>query len=168
MGEKKSEEKKPVTGSAGNKSVEKSGVDIKSVESGSVVEKKKSKGQKGKSTEGGEPSSGPTPARIVSPTHEYGPPPPANQSPTRHEGYQHDQLPHYNVPPPVMSYNMAHPSSSYTASYYPQPRPYSYAYSHTDPVVHALPPEYNSYPPHQQLDSFEIISDENPNGCLIM
>ncbi|KAM7469743.1 hypothetical protein LguiA_007926 [Lonicera macranthoides] len=189
--ETKSEGKKPVPGSAGDKSVEKSGDDNKSAESGSVVEKKKSKGQKGKTTEG-EPSSGPPPARMGSPTHESGPPHPGNQNPPRHQGHQYRELPHFNAPPPVMSYNMAHPSSSYS-SYFPQlPQPYSYAYSQPDPAVHATPPDFHPYPsvpdfhqypsvaqamppnyhpyppPHQQLDSFEIISDENPNGCLIM
>ncbi|KAL2464053.1 heavy metal-associated isoprenylated plant protein 35-like [Forsythia ovata] len=58
----------------------------------------------------------------------------------------------------VVSYNAAHPTvSASTPSYYmPASSPYAHAQSE---VYQAM-----STP----LDSFEILSDENPNGCYIM
>lgn len=90
-----------------------------------------------------------------------------NQSPPRHHGYEYP--PYYHAPQPVyaVSYNTAHPSSSYTASYYAPPPPYSYAYTHTGQEMQHPPSDIDSYP-RQPLDSFEMFSDENPNGCYIM
>ncbi|PWA77777.1 heavy metal transport/detoxification superfamily protein [Artemisia annua] len=107
----------------------------------------------------------------------------SNESPPRHHGYGYP--PHhpgyeypprqYYAPPPApvytMSYNTAHPpANSYTTSYYaPQP-PQSYAYSHSETPTPHVAPGYESYTyqPQQQSDSFEMFSDENPNGCLVM
>ncbi|CAI9765862.1 unnamed protein product [Fraxinus pennsylvanica] len=60
----------------------------------------------------------------------------------------------------VMSYNTTHPTASAsTPSYYmPASSPYMHAHAQSE-VYQAM-----STP----LDSFEILSDENPNGCYIM
>jgi copper chaperone CopZ len=182
-GEKtKSEGKKPETGSGGN---QQKSADNVSSESDTVVEKKKAKGgQKGnKTTAGagagaGEPSNGGAPAHTGS-RNNISDLRPANHSPPRHQGYQlHHQAAHFTPATPAyaVSYNTANPGSSHTASFYSQPPPYSYAYSHAEP------PYLPSYPYQMQqapaldhdayrgqpLDSFEMLSDENPNGCFIM
>ncbi|CAI9303368.1 unnamed protein product [Lactuca saligna] len=100
--------------------------------------------------------------------------PPTNPSPPRHNGYQYPP-PHYYTPPPApvytVSYNTAQPPvNSYTASYYTPPPPQSYAYSHFSSQMAPppyVPPDYDSYR-QQPSDSFEMFSDENPNGCLVM
>ncbi|XP_047959331.1 heavy metal-associated isoprenylated plant protein 35-like [Salvia hispanica] len=87
------------------------------------------------------------------------PVPASNESPTPTPC--HDQF-----PPPVcaVSYNTAYPSSSYTASYYTAPPPHAHAYMHQmEP-----PPLDSEMNQRQPLDSFEMFSDENPNGCFIM
>lgn len=59
----------------------------------------------------------------------------------------------------VVSYNAAHPTITGASGYYMPPSPYmnaSYAQPE-DYLVHSEP-----------LDSFEVLSDENPNGCYIM
>lgn len=151
--------------------------------SGHGDKKKKNKGQTGNKTDG-EPQSVAPPASTGSPHHNVGPHPvsvTANQSVPHHHG-----PPRYYTPPPpngVISYNMAHPSSSYTASYYASPPPNSYAYSYSvsgsgssmessyafsypGSSIEPQPTDFDSYP-RQPLDSFEMFSDENPNGCHI-
>ncbi|KAL0388777.1 UNVERIFIED_CONTAM: Heavy metal-associated isoprenylated plant protein 35 [Sesamum radiatum] len=59
----------------------------------------------------------------------------------------------------VVSYNAAHPTANDAPSYYMPPSPYSYA-SYAQAEMH----QAQAAP----LDSFEILSDENPNGCYIM
>lgn len=59
----------------------------------------------------------------------------------------------------VVSYNAAHPSTGTGPIWYVPPSPFLYAYSH--PEVY---PEYST----PALSTFEILSDENPNGCYIM
>ncbi|KAL0364809.1 UNVERIFIED_CONTAM: Heavy metal-associated isoprenylated plant protein 35 [Sesamum angustifolium] len=103
---------------------------------------------------------------------EAGPPPPTNHGPPRHHHYPPPPPQYYYTPPPqpvpVVSYNTAYPSSSYTASYCAAPPPpYSYAYMHPGTETQPPPPDLDSHP-RQPLDSFEIFSDENPNGCFIM
>ncbi|GFP83453.1 copper transport protein atx1 [Phtheirospermum japonicum] len=69
----------------------------------------------------------------------------------------------YPMPPHqeayVVSYNAAHPSLSGAPGYYMPPSPYTYAsYAQADDYqVEGAP-----------LDSFQILSDEDPNGCYIM
>ncbi|KAG9133187.1 hypothetical protein Leryth_025656 [Lithospermum erythrorhizon] len=67
-------------------------------------------------------------------------PMPANESPPRDYSYHEYGL----------SYNTAYPTNSYATSHYAAASSYLYSY------------------PSQQLDSFEIFSDENPNGCFVM
>lgn len=100
-----------------------------------------------------------------------------NQMPPRHHGYENEYgYPprHYYTPPPppvyTVSYNTANPPvNSYTASYYAAPPPpQSYAYSHYgSDVAPPQPSDYGAYR-QQPVDSFEMFSDENPNGCLVM
>ncbi|KAL1549790.1 heavy metal-associated isoprenylated plant protein 35-like [Salvia divinorum] len=78
---------------------------------------------------------------------------------------------HHHFPPPAaaqpvcaVSYNTAYPSSSYTAAYYTAPPPQSHAYMHQMEA----PPLDSELNQPQPLDSFEMFSDENPNGCFIM
>ncbi|KAI3448584.1 hypothetical protein Pfo_005249 [Paulownia fortunei] len=95
----------------------------------------------------------PLPTNHSSPSHPHTPPP--------HHYYTHPPPPAYAV-----SYNTAYPSNSYTTSYYAAPPPYSYAYAY--PGAGAEPPPLDhELHPRQPLDSFEIFSDENPNGCSI-
>ncbi|KAL3648699.1 hypothetical protein CASFOL_005102 [Castilleja foliolosa] len=70
---------------------------------------------------------------------------------------------HYPVPPHqeayVVSYNAAHPSGSGAPGYYMPQSPYACAsYAQLDDCqVEGAP-----------LDSFQVLSDEDPNGCYIM
>ena len=96
-------------------------------------------------------------------------PPPANHIPPCHD-YVYD-YPATNHAAPVFaaSSNVAYPSTSYGASYSaPQ---YSYAYMHpgTHPDTFSEPPPYDFHQySSQPSDSFDILSDENPNACSIM
>ncbi|XP_062084810.1 heavy metal-associated isoprenylated plant protein 35-like [Humulus lupulus] len=107
-------------------------------------------------------------------THIQGPGPipvSANYSPPRHQEYQYPQhLSHYyyhehGAPVHGLSYSTTQPTSSYSAAYYP----YSHTYMHQGPIIETEPPPYDSdsYSP-QPPDSFELFSDENPNGCSVM
>lgn len=149
--------------------------------------KKKKKGQKGNNNgnEGVQQTSNidGAPENTGSATYHangpqsFGPgqnPAPANHFPPRH--YEHQYPQHYNAPPRhEVSYNTAHPSSAHgSASYYTLPPPYSYTYSyapmHHSPGMGMEPPApyYVESYPAQPSDSFELFSDENPNGCSIM
>lgn len=149
---------------------------------GSGGKKKKKKGQKGNSNgnevqqniDGAAPSTG-------SPIHAHGPnslgtgqnPALANQALPRH--YEHQYPPQHYYAPPVyaVGYNTTHPTSSYTTSHYASPPPYSYSYSYA-PMHHGPGSEMEPSPYYvdsyssQPSDSFELFSDENPNGCFIM
>ncbi|KAK6138917.1 hypothetical protein DH2020_027332 [Rehmannia glutinosa] len=59
----------------------------------------------------------------------------------------------------MMSYNAAHPTITGAPSYYMPPSPYTYA-------AYAQPEDYQVQA--APLDSFQILSDEDPNGCHIM
>ncbi|XP_042054333.1 heavy metal-associated isoprenylated plant protein 36-like isoform X2 [Salvia splendens] len=61
-----------------------------------------------------------------------------------------------NVSPPPLS--AAYPSVPGAPGYYVAPSPYAYAYG--------LPEEYVAQA--QPLDSFEVLSDENPNACCLI
>lgn len=187
--ESKSKGKKPETASTGEQQIpvaaEKKGADsdnasvsgeksggVPGVEaSGSTGKKKKKKGQNGNNTEGTQSSVAPAGAEFE--YHDMGPQAfvPTSDSPPRHQGYHYypQQGPQYYVPPPayVVSYNTAQPTSTYTASYYAPPPPTSYAYTYSGPVTEPPPSDLDSYP-RQPLDSFEMFSDENPNGCSVM
>ncbi|CAN4108793.1 unnamed protein product [Withania somnifera] len=165
--ESKSEGKKPETGKQqipaeknsddnASASGEKSGGEA----SGGTGKKKKKKGQNSKVT----------PSSIVGPTgpefenHNMGPQvsAPTNDIPPRQLAY-----PQFYAPPPayVVSYNTAQPTSNYMASYYAPAPPTLYAYTYSGPLTE--PPPSDTYP-RQPLDSFEMFSDENANGCFIM
>ncbi|CAA3007085.1 heavy metal-associated isoprenylated plant 3-like [Olea europaea subsp. europaea] len=187
----KSEEKKPESSSAGEPlfpaeekedSESKSGVSSVKSNDGSVGggvscttgKKKKRQGQNGDNNECAK-SSVATPACTGSEKHhDAGPPPisvPANHIPPRqHDYHDYPHTIHPYGPPPVyaMSYNTAYPASSYTASYYAAPPPRSYAYSYPGQEIEPPPPSNSDSYPQQPLDSFEMFSDENPNGCFIM
>lgn len=153
--------------------------------------RKKKKGQNGNSSSGNEGeqqtnNNGGAPASTGSPTHHhhangpqsqsFGPgqyPAPTNHISPRHHEYQYPQ--HYHAPPVYeVSYHAARPSSSYSASYYASPPPYSYSYAsmHHGPGIEmtelAGVPYYVESYASQPSDSFELFSDENPNGCSIM
>ncbi|KAH6772515.1 hypothetical protein C2S51_010919 [Perilla frutescens var. frutescens] len=125
---------------------------------GEIGKKKKKKGQSrnpGASGHGG------------SENQEAGPPAEANQSPPRN--YQSPFMPPPPQPVYGVSYNTAYPTSSYTASYYAAPPPYAYAHMHpAGREIEPPPLDHHELNPRQPLDSFEIFSDENPNGCFIM
>ncbi|KAK6161137.1 hypothetical protein DH2020_004518 [Rehmannia glutinosa] len=59
----------------------------------------------------------------------------------------------------MMSYNAAHPTITGAPGYYMPPSPYTYA-------AYAQPEDYQVQA--APLDSFQILSDEDPNGCHIM
>ncbi|KAG6645997.1 heavy metal-associated isoprenylated plant protein 35-like [Carya illinoinensis] len=88
---------------------------------------------------------------------------PANYSPPRQHLY--DQYPHhYNVTPMyATSYSVAYPSST---SYYTSP-PISYDYLYILQGQHP-PADRDMCSLLRRTVSFEIFSDENPNGCSIM
>ncbi|OVA04300.1 Heavy metal-associated domain [Macleaya cordata] len=112
-----------------------------------------------------------TPTSTVSPT----PVDPATASVNLSPPRQHaNPYPSYGPSPAyIMSYSTAHPSSSYSETYYAQPP--SYTYAQPTPYTYAPPPPPPSYtythadsPPLQPSDSFTMFSDENANGCSVM
>lgn len=186
--ESKSEGKKPETDSVGKQQIpvaaEKKGADSDNASasgeksggpvgeaSGSTGKKKKKKGQKSNNAEG-TPSIA-APAGPEFENHNMGPQvfAPTNDSLPRHPAYNYypQQGPQFYAPPPayVVSYNTAQPTANYTASYYAPAPPTSYAYTYSGPVTEPPPSDVDTYP-RQPLDSFEMFSDENPNGCFIM
>ncbi|KAL0414725.1 UNVERIFIED_CONTAM: Heavy metal-associated isoprenylated plant protein 35 [Sesamum radiatum] len=119
---------------------------------GGGKKKKKKKGRKGKNSNAGPAPNGaaastgveiPNPSPTSENVYHY----PPSYAPQQQQAY-------------VVSYNAAHPTANGAPSYYMPPSPYSYA-SYAPPLeiyqAQAAP-----------LDSFEILSDENPNGCYIM
>lgn len=163
--------------------------------SGSGGKKKKKKGHKvsvkideGVEHPGDAPPSTGSPIHAQAQAHAQAPhghgqnPYPANHSsPPQHVYHQsspqhyYSQPQHYySQPQPVYatSYSMAHPNSSHGTSYYASPTPPNLqVYMHeTEYETNHPPPSdyyYGSYQPHPS-DSFELFSDENPNGCSIM
>ncbi|KAF3454521.1 hypothetical protein FNV43_RR04969 [Rhamnella rubrinervis] len=151
---------------------------------GSGGKKKKKKGQKGNNNGGegeqhtiidGAPASTGSVTYHANGPQSFGPgqnPAAANYYPPHHHEYQYPQ--HYNAPPRYeVSYNTAYPSSAYsTASYYTSPPPHTYSYAsvHHSPGIEMEPaaPYYVESYSAQPSDSFELFSDENPNGCSIM
>ncbi|KAL7003091.1 hypothetical protein U1Q18_004248 [Sarracenia purpurea var. burkii] len=172
--ESKPEGKKPETGALGNHSPAADKDNSESDDSagksgGNSGKKKKKQGQK--TAPEADPSSGGVPTGSGSPNG-YAGPPQVNLSPPRH--YAHQYPPHYYAPPqpkpPVYAanYNTAYPTSSYTTSYYASPAPHSYAYTYPSLQMEPAPSDSDYSYERQPLDSFEIFSDENPNGCSIM
>ncbi|XP_068316853.1 heavy metal-associated isoprenylated plant protein 36-like [Pyrus communis] len=96
--------------------------------------------------------------------------------------YQYPRQNSNGRPIQAMNFNTAYPASSYGASQYAAPPPHAHSYSYVSQSVAAETeprsyhsdsyPQYNPsrpvYNPPQQSDSFELFSDENPNGCTIM
>ncbi|XP_011023677.1 PREDICTED: uncharacterized protein LOC105125077 [Populus euphratica] len=148
-----------------------------SLDGSSGAKKKKKKGHKENSSNNNNGDegehSGHAPAGTGSPGQGHVQvqiPAPANHIPPRHD-YVYDYPATYNAPPVyAVSSNVAYPSTSYGASYYaPQ---YSYAYMHpgTHPgtISEPPPPDFHPYYSSQTSDSFQFLSDENPNACSIM
>ncbi|XWS58160.1 hypothetical protein CRYUN_Cryun08bG0011100 [Craigia yunnanensis] len=146
---------------------------------GSGSKKNKKKGKKGNANanfDEGEHSGDAGPACIGSHFTGYGPQGPvpmpstaSHSAPRQHHMYEY---PTYYHPAPVYvtSYNTAYPSSSYSASYYASPPPYSYTYMHSGHMSEHPPSDLDtnsSYSSHPS-NSFEMFSDENPNACSIM
>ncbi|GAB2277469.1 hypothetical protein Dimus_012174 [Dionaea muscipula] len=151
--------------------VEKSGGGIGS---GSGGKKKKKKGQNGnrENKEEGNPASdnGPTGNDSPLPVQIPGAGAVNLSPPIYHHTYEYS--PRYYAPPPAyaVSYNTANPGSSHTASYYTAPPPYSYAYMYragAGDVEPPLPFDLASTA-HGPSDSFEMLSEENPNACSVM
>ncbi|KAJ4957062.1 hypothetical protein NE237_013845 [Protea cynaroides] len=100
---------------------------------------------------------GPTPTSInVNPPRQHDYPFPYPYPQQYPHPYQHPYpYPTYVAPRVGVNYNTVHPSASYAAAYY-------------------APPQYTAaelYSPPRQpsdSDSFEMFSDENANGCMIM
>ncbi|KAF8387822.1 hypothetical protein HHK36_026483 [Tetracentron sinense] len=96
--------------------------------------------------------------KIDGPTHPLGPATsPFNLIPPHQQVYLYP--PAYRVPVYVVSYNVAYPDASHGGSYYAMPPP-------PDTSTDTQPGDYPPVPPPS--DSFEMFSDENPNGCSIM
>ncbi|EOA20932.1 hypothetical protein CARUB_v10001264mg [Capsella rubella] len=97
-------------------------------------------------------------------TYSPGPPPPSF-----YQTQQTQTAPSYTV-----SYNTAHGMSNggnETASYYAAPGPIHptsyYSYEYVDTGYESPPPEFYSYR-SQPSDSFEALSEGNPNSCCVM
>ncbi|XWS64523.1 hypothetical protein CRYUN_Cryun05aG0011200 [Craigia yunnanensis] len=166
-------EKKGGGESEGNAGGEKSG----GGSSGSGSKKNKKKGQKGNAGanfDEGDHSGDAGAACIGSHFTGYGPhgpvpmPSSASHSPPR-QHHMHDYPAYYHAPPVyITSYNTAYPSSSYSASYYASPPPYT-SYTYMDPGHMSEHPQSDlDTISSQPSDSFEMFSDENPNACSIM
>jgi copper chaperone CopZ len=131
--------------------------------------KKKKKGQKRNNLTTMEGSSEHSAPAYTGSTQNYvGPAPmPANNSPTRHYGFESPATHYYAPPVPVVSYNTVNLGTSY--GYYTSPSPYnSYAYMNPGTERDVLPSDLDSYVVTQPSDSFEVFSDENPNACSVM
>ncbi|GMN43902.1 hypothetical protein TIFTF001_013097 [Ficus carica] len=132
--------------------------------------KMKNKGQKGNISSGNEVEhgnyNGPASSGSQIPAS-------ANQGAPCHHEHQYPQpyYSHYCEPMVFgVSYSTAHIRGSSSATYYASPPPnytHSYRYAHLGAVVEAEPQPYDleSYTPSQPSDSFELFSEENPNGC---
>ncbi|KAF8098279.1 hypothetical protein N665_0269s0006 [Sinapis alba] len=146
--------------------------------SGTVSKKKKKKGQNMSSVNN--PTGGPGRTRSL-PLPTTTPPPAAedhDRSINQHDGHQmltnniaprqdmYAYPPNYYAPQIMygVSYNISQPPLSVdAASYYSPAPPHSYAYMH----LGYQPSDPNPYP-SRPSDSFELFSDENPNGCSVM
>nr|AAO22700.1 putative copper chaperone (CCH) protein [Arabidopsis thaliana] len=142
-------------------------------DNGKVGKKKKKKGQSLATTNN--PTDGPARTQSLPPPTATDYDRPINQindhnitttnNPPRHDLYPYPAQGYY-APQVVygVSYNVAQPPVSVdAASYYTPPPPYSYAYMHNG----YQPSDQNPCQPRPS-DSFELFSDENPNGCAIM
>lgn len=146
--------------------------------SGSVGKKKKKKGQSMSSVNNttggpGRTRSLPPPTTTTTPAAED-----HDRSTNQHDGHQmptnnfaprqdmYHYPPNYYAPHIMygVRYNVAQPPVSVdAASYYSPAPPHSYAYMHPG----YLPSDPNPYP-SRPSDSFELFSEENPNGCSVM
>lgn len=157
---------------------------------GSGGKKKKKKAQKVILNVDGAEHSGDAPAATGSPNHGHGhgndrhdhgplPAPDNHIYPSQHVYHQYATPPHYSAPPVyATSYSRAYPSTNQVTTHFASPPPYSYTYA--QPPAHGMetendtehPPydyDYPSYSSHRPtMDSFELFSDENPNGCSVM
>lgn len=177
--EEKKEEKDSVTAEASPGNSPSPVVEKKKAEergSGNVGKKKKKKGQK-MSSLNNPPTGGAARTRLPPP---HTTPPATDQDRPFNNNDDHQILTNNNPPchdmypyppnyyaPQIMygvSYNIAQPPVSVDgASYYSPTPPHSYAYMHPG----YLPSDQNPYP-SRPSDSFELFSDENPNGCSVM
>ncbi|XP_019187974.1 PREDICTED: heavy metal-associated isoprenylated plant protein 35-like [Ipomoea nil] len=173
--ELKSEGKKPETGENSSqtpatpeKKDGEAGGNVAGEDNGSTGKIKKKKGQNGNfNSDEKVSSSAGGPAGTGS--HHHEPAPHAASTSTNHiPPHHHPYGPQYYGPTPVyaVSYNTAYPTSSSTTSYYATPPSNSYAYTYPGPTMQ--PPPSDLVHPQQPSDSFELFSDENPNGCSIM
>jgi hypothetical protein len=127
--------------------------------------KMKRKGQKGNNVSSGLPAplfGNGTPAGTGSQSHELDTNHGVglmNLNPTRHSSSHYPQGNYTQVQPVyVASYSRTHPTPSFGPSCFAPSSPYTYAGTHQEIYpVQATP-----------LDSFEIFSDENADGCSIM
>lgn len=111
------------------------------------------------------------------PTSNLGPPQ-MNQIPPHFQGNQFPPT-HYFEPPPqpqsvyVTSYNTAHPTISMMTPHYASQPSQSYMYMHQGFLHENMVGEESlsselENPSKSSLYSFELLSDEDPNGCTIL
>ncbi|XP_024004185.1 heavy metal-associated isoprenylated plant protein 35 isoform X1 [Eutrema salsugineum] len=143
--------------------------------SGNVGKKKKKKGQKiscDNNSSGGPVRTRSLPPPLITPETDHDRPfnrndghrNLANNNPPPHDMYHYP--PNYFAPQIMygLCYNVAQPPVSIDgASYYSPAPPHAYAYMHPG----YLPSDQNPFP-SRPSDSFELFSDENPNGCSVM
>lgn len=171
--EPKPEMKQTVTVLAGNPPPEKK-VSIAGNEKsggGGGGKKKKKKGQKGNNNgnnNGGDHAAGDTPANQTQFIIQgHGPVPipnSANQSPPRHHIYHKYPTHYYAAPVYTVSYHTGYPSVC-NAAFHTSP-----GISYPGVVDTEIePPLYDSESyTSQPSDTFELFSDENPNGCAVV
>ncbi|KAF9669927.1 hypothetical protein SADUNF_Sadunf13G0015600 [Salix dunnii] len=137
---------------------------------------KKKKGQKGKNGNNNNGDEGVHSGHAPAGTGSSGQgdvqvqaPPPANHIPP-YRDYVYDYPTTYYAPPVyAASSNVAYPSTSYGASYYAPQHSYAYMHPGTHPDTFSEPPPYDFHQySSQPSDSFDFLSDENPNACSIM
>ncbi|KAL7144475.1 hypothetical protein ABFS83_07G014700 [Erythranthe nasuta] len=128
---------------------------------GGKKKKKKKKNNAGAGTNGAPASTGLEAPKVVGFSQTQGVDQ-INLSPTPQNVYHYPPSyapPHHQHQQAyVVSYNAVHPTVTGAPGYYMPPSPYTYA--HQDDYYQAA----QSAP----LDSFQILSDENPNGCHVM
>ncbi|XP_054803523.1 heavy metal-associated isoprenylated plant protein 36-like isoform X2 [Prosopis cineraria] len=138
--------------------------------SGGGSKKKKKKGPKGnnnRAEDGERYGDAPANQAQVQVLEAVPIPSPANQNPPGQQTH-HQYPPRYYYAPPLytVNYPAAYPSNSYSTAYCSSKGTYSHAHIPPGDEKGMEPPLY--YSEQQPSDSFEFLSDDNPNGCAVI
>ncbi|KAF8387820.1 hypothetical protein HHK36_026481 [Tetracentron sinense] len=157
---KNNEKQKDPQSSADNQKKESENIEVKPTGAQAFKNSRGGQGKKPENTSTGfqNPAMNKKGGKIDGPTHPQGPAiGPFYLIPPHQQVYSYP--PAYRVPVYVVSYNVAYPDATHSGSYNATPPP-------PNTYIDTQPEDYPLVPPTS--DSFEMFSDENPNGCSIM